>query len=152
MGYKPVAYASRILQTAEKQYSLIDKEALALIFRIRKFHQYIAGRKFIIETDHKPLQHIFGEKRNLQKTVNHRLVRWATILNQYNYTLQFIKGSENTLADMLSRLPQQESTQTKGDDDPAIVHLIQDEAAEQSGLSLDSILSATNLGCRVKIS
>ncbi|KAI0983263.1 hypothetical protein GJ496_010403 [Pomphorhynchus laevis] len=111
----------------------------------------MAGRKFIIETDHKPLQHIFGEKRNLQKTVNHRLVRWATILNQYNYTLQFIKGSENTLADMLSRLPQQESTQTKGDDDPAIVHLIQDEAAEQSGLSLDSILSATNLDAELRL-
>ncbi|KAI0987631.1 hypothetical protein GJ496_003658 [Pomphorhynchus laevis] len=151
MGYKPVAYASRILQTAEKQYQQIDKEALALIFGIRKFHKYIAGRKFIIETDHKPLQHIFDEKRNLQKTVNHRLVRWATILNQYNYTLQFIKGSDNMLADMLSRLPQQESTQTKGDDDPAIVHPIQDEAAEQSGLSLDSILSATNLDAELRL-
>ena len=55
----PVAYASRSLSPAERNYSHLDKEALATIFGIGKFHQYICGRKFTLYTDHKPLIHIF---------------------------------------------------------------------------------------------
>jgi hypothetical protein len=51
--------ASRVLTTAEKSYSNIQKEALAVFFEIKRFHQYFAGRKFIIQTDHVPLRFIF---------------------------------------------------------------------------------------------
>lgn len=58
---KPVAFASRSLGPAEKRYSQLDKEGLAIIFGVKRFHQYLVGRHFTILSDHKPLQHLFKE-------------------------------------------------------------------------------------------
>ena len=52
---KPIAYASRSLSTVERKYSQLDKEALAILFGISKFHRYLYGSHFIIHSDHKPL-------------------------------------------------------------------------------------------------
>ena len=60
---RPICFASRTLTKAEQNYSHLDKEALAIIFGIRKYHQYLFGRPFQIKTDHKPLTHIFDESR-----------------------------------------------------------------------------------------
>ena len=55
---KPVGFASRTLSKAECNYSHLDKEALAIIFGVKKYHQYLYGRHFEIKTDHKPLTHL----------------------------------------------------------------------------------------------
>ena len=60
---KPVAHASRSLLPSEKHYSQIEKEALAIIFAVTKFHRYLHGRFFKLQTDHKPLLIIFGSKK-----------------------------------------------------------------------------------------
>ena len=57
---KPVAYASRSLSKAEKNYSQLDKEALAIVFTVTRFRQYLAGRHFVILSHHKPLQHLLA--------------------------------------------------------------------------------------------
>ena len=56
---RPIAFASRSLAPAEKRYSQLEKEGLAIIFGIKKFHMYLFGRRFEIWSDHKPLQHLF---------------------------------------------------------------------------------------------
>lgn len=58
----PIAYASRALSTTERKYSQLDKEALAIIFGVKRFHQYIYGRKFIILSDHEPPSVLCWEK------------------------------------------------------------------------------------------
>ena len=59
---RPIAFTSRWWSPSEKNYSQIDKEALALIYGVRKFHNYLYGRKFTLVTDHKPLTSILGPK------------------------------------------------------------------------------------------
>ena len=101
---KPVAYASRSLSAAERKYAQIDREALAIIFSVKKWHKYIFGRHVTIVTDHKPLLGLFGEEKALPEHASARVQRWAVILSAYSYELKHISGSQND-ADVLSRLP-----------------------------------------------
>ncbi|XP_049886596.1 uncharacterized protein K02A2.6-like isoform X1 [Pectinophora gossypiella] len=98
-----VSYASRALTAAEKNYSQIHKEALAIIFAIEKFHQYLYGRKFILRTDHKPLVSIFGPNTGIPTTAASRLQRWAIKLSAYDFKIEYVNTDKNT-ADALSRL------------------------------------------------
>ncbi len=87
---RPVAYASRTLGLAEKQYSQLDKEGLAIIFGVKRFHQYLAGRHFTILSDHKPLQHLFQETNGIPTLhgVSSNLAM-GTNLGAYNYSIQY---------------------------------------------------------------
>lgn len=60
---KPIGFASRTLTAAEKGYSQLDKEGLAIVFAVKRFHQYLYGRMFTIVTDHRPLMTLFSETR-----------------------------------------------------------------------------------------
>lgn len=102
---KPIAYASRTLSNAEKGYSQLEKEALAIIFGVKKFHSYLYGRLFTLVTDHKPLQTILGSKTGIPTIAAARLQRWAVALSAYTYDLIFKRSSENAEADFCSRLP-----------------------------------------------
>ncbi|XP_014214167.1 uncharacterized protein K02A2.6-like [Copidosoma floridanum] len=101
---KHVAFASRVLNSAEKNYSQLDREALALVFGVKAFHQYVYGRPFILETDHKPLTYIFGKKKGIPQMAASRVQRWAVILSGYDFEIRHIKGTENGPADALSRM------------------------------------------------
>ncbi|XP_047522868.1 uncharacterized protein K02A2.6-like [Pieris napi] len=85
-----VAYASRSLTPAERHYSQIHKEALAIIFAVDKFHQYLYGRKFTLKTDHKPLVSIFGPNSAVPCTAASRLQRWAIKLSAYDFNIEHI--------------------------------------------------------------
>ena len=102
---RPVAYASRSLAPAEKKYSQLDKEGLAIIFSVKRFHQYLVGRHFTILSDHKPLQHLFRETSGIPILASARIQRWALILGAYDYTIQYKPGTTHANADAFSRLP-----------------------------------------------
>ena len=103
-SHKPIAHASRTLLPAEKNYSQIEKEALGIIFAVTKFHRYIHGRHFKLQTDHKPLLTIFGSKKGLPTYTANRLQRWGTILLNYNFNMEFLPSNKIGHADGLSRL------------------------------------------------
>ena len=67
---KSVAYASRTLPAAEKRYSQLEKEGLAIIFGTKKFHNYFYGRFFSIESDHQPLAYLFNEAKEISPTAS----------------------------------------------------------------------------------
>ena len=73
---KPMAFASRSLAAAEK-YSQLDKEGLAVVFGVKKFHQYLFGRSFTIKSDHRPLQYLFSETRGIPTLASARIQLWA---------------------------------------------------------------------------
>lgn len=77
---KSTAFASRSLAPAEKRYSQLDKEGLAIIFAVKRFHQYLYGRRFTIISDHKPLEHLFSETKATPTLASARIQRWALIL------------------------------------------------------------------------
>ena len=106
---KPVAFASRSLAPAEKNYAQLDKEALVIIFGVKKFNHYLLGRPFTILSDHKPLQHLFSEKKPIPVLASARIKRWALILSAYDYRVQYKPGVQHGNADGLSRLPLPES-------------------------------------------
>jgi hypothetical protein len=106
---KPIAFASRTLNSAERNYSQLDKEGLALLFGVKKFHQFVYGRKFILTTDHKPLLGLFGDDKAVPQMASPRLIRWILTLSGYDYKLKFQAGCNNGNADALSRLPLDET-------------------------------------------
>lgn len=101
---RPIAYASKTLAKAERNYSQFDREALAIVFGVKEFHQYVYGRFFTIETDHKPLTYVFGEGKSLPQMAASRVQRWSVFLSGYNYSMKYIKVRDNCNADCLSRL------------------------------------------------
>ena len=62
---RPVAYASHALSSAEQNYAQIEREALAIVFAVRCFHQYLYGQTVTLVTDHRPLCKILGEKEGI---------------------------------------------------------------------------------------
>ncbi|CAF4512964.1 unnamed protein product, partial [Rotaria magnacalcarata] len=98
---KPVAFASRSLKPAEKRYSTIELETLAIWWSVtKKFRTYIEGQQFTLETDHKPLLSLMKKSYN-----NARIERWMTTLQEYDMIVKHISGKDNTTADALSRYP-----------------------------------------------
>nr|CAD2198114.1 unnamed protein product [Meloidogyne enterolobii] len=106
---KVIEYASKSLNDAEKNYSQIEKEGLALVFAVQKFHKMLFGRKFILRTDHKPLLAIFGKNKGIKVFSASRLQRWALLLTNYDFKIEFVSTNQMGMADTLSRLISEKS-------------------------------------------
>ncbi|XP_054280194.1 uncharacterized protein K02A2.6-like [Macrosteles quadrilineatus] len=102
---KPIAFGSRTLSVHEARYSQIEKEALALVFVVKKFHTFLYGRRFILATDHRPLTFLLGHNKSIPTLAAARIQRWALTLAAYDYELVYRKGSDMCNADAMSRLP-----------------------------------------------
>jgi hypothetical protein len=90
---------SRTLSPNEKKWPIREKEALAILWACEIFRVYLVGSKFIVETDHESLKWLH------KATTPPRLVRWACSLSEYDFDIKYKPGSQNKLADALSRMP-----------------------------------------------
>ena len=125
-GERPVVYVSRTLTPAECNYAQIDKEALAVTWGVKKFHQYLYGLHFTLITDHQPLTALFSPDRSISATAASRLQRQALFLSAYTYTIRYRSTDQHANADALSRLPSGQQDQTPGDDEEDITtYLVQ---------------------------
>lgn len=102
---RPIANVSKTLTDTQRRYSQIQKEALAVIYGLKKFHQFLYGRNFILVTDHKPLVTLLGPTKGTPTLAANRLARWALILSQYKYQIEYRRTADHANADALSRLP-----------------------------------------------
>ncbi|XP_041769712.1 uncharacterized protein K02A2.6-like [Anopheles merus] len=101
---KVVQHASRALTAAEQRYSQPDREGLAIIFAVTKFHRMLFGRHFLLQTDHQPLLRIFGSKKGIPVYTANRLQRFALTLLLYDFEIEYVPTEKFGNADVLSRL------------------------------------------------
>ena len=94
-----MAFASISLSNAANKYAHMDKEGLAIILGVKKFHGYLFWRK---KSNNRPLQHIFDSSGAILQLVSAGLQRWALILSAYNYTITYHPGHKHANADSLS--------------------------------------------------
>lgn len=122
---RPVAFASRHLLPAEQNYSQVDREALALVFGVTKFHQYLWRRLFTAVTDHKPLLGLLNSNQCVPSQASPRVTRsrWALTLSCYQFKLIYRPGRLLGNADGLSRLPL--PTNSAPDSTPADVYMLE---------------------------
>ena len=140
---KPVGFVSRSLSKSEQKMSQIEREALALVYGVTKFHQYLFGNdKFVLVTDHKPLVKLFGEHEGIPATASARIARWALRLSAYNYTIQYKSTSSIGHADALSRLPLPASREC--DHQPAEMVCLLQSVEEEFAMDSSRIASLTS--------
>ena len=107
---QPIVFASKSLTDTETHYANIERELLAIIYGCEKFHMYLYGRTFIVETDHKPLEMISLKNLTVAPAC---LQRMLLHLQQYDLVITYQPGRDMLLADALSRLPSRTNTKIK---------------------------------------
>lgn len=103
--------ASRKLSPAEHHYSNIEREALAIIYGLNRFRNFLSGREFTIISDHAPLQFIFDKTKGIRENVSARLQRWQIALRAHDFKVISCAGHSMHLPDTLSRIPYEEEIQ-----------------------------------------
>ena len=105
---KPVAFASKSLSSSQANYSNIERETLALVFGIERFHTYLYGNQFIVHSDHKPLEMI---TRKPLRSAPPRLQRLLIKFQGYDCDVRYKPGKEMIISDTLSRMPNPNKTE-----------------------------------------
>lgn len=95
---RPISFISKALNSAEKNYSVTEKECLAIVWAVISFRYYLLGNKFTILSDHRPLTWLGNAV-----DPGARLLRWRLKLNDYDYQIKYTPGKTNYVADELSR-------------------------------------------------
>ena len=124
-GWRPVAFASRSLNDAEKKYAQMEKEALALTWAADRFQQYLTGLQFAMETDHRPLVSLLGTKALDEFPI--RVQRFRLRLLRYTYTISHVPGKQMYISDALSRAP---------------LSVVDNDLHEQSELYVQSVMAS----------
>ena len=102
---KPVGFVYRTLTDAKKKYSQFEKEGLACVYGVMRFHSYLFRHRFKLQTDHKPLLTLFNESKAGSPQASGRIQRWALTLASYEYIIVCRTMTQHANVDAMSRLP-----------------------------------------------
>ncbi|GJW37682.1 zinc finger, CCHC-type containing protein [Tanacetum coccineum] len=98
-NFHPIYFASKTLNAAQQNYTITEKELMAVVFAFDKFRSYLVLSKTIMHTDHSALRHLFKKQ-----DVKPHLIRWILLLQEFDIKIKDIKGTENVAADHLSHI------------------------------------------------
>ncbi len=110
----PIAFASRTLSPAERNYATNEREALSAIWACEHWDKFLLGRPFTLRTDHASLTSLLKLHTSTRKSA--KFTRWLERLSQFDYNIIHITGESNVIADFLSRMPLSEQLATADDD------------------------------------
>ena len=142
-GYeRPIQYISQQLSPTQRKYAVIEKEAFAVVFALKKLRPYLLGSDCTVYTDHKPLLAFF-----VGEVANTKIQRWAILLAEFGVRIKYRPGKNNVRADMLSRIKTQEITVIDADSEwvtPAQVkaHLPPTVPVLADNINIDELIAA----------
>ena len=143
---RPIQFASQTLNKVQQRYSQYDREAYAIVFGVKRFYQYLYGRKFTLVTDNKAISQIFSLSKGLPTLSATRMQHYAIFLESFNYDIRLKKSTENANADALSRLPNPDTYNCIEE-----IDLIEMEAIESLPVSIDELSKYTSEEEELKI-
>ena len=117
-GEQPIQYVSHKLSDTQRRWPIIEKEAYAIYYALQKLDHFLHGATFTIRCDHKPLKYLLSSEMK-----NRKIQMWAIAISSYNCKIEYIKGKDNEQADMLSRLPHDESANESQSREIAVINL-----------------------------
>lgn len=133
-GWQPLAFYSKTLSPSQRRYSAYDRELLAAYMAIKYFRHMVEGRSFTLFTDHKPLVYAFKQKED---KCSPRQLRHLDLIGQFTTDIRYLKGSENVVADALSRI------HISTIDTPSAVDFQKMAEEQQKDAQLQDILAGT---------
>jgi hypothetical protein len=136
---KVLQYASQTLTDTQKKYPQIGKEAYAIVFGVKKFHQYLFGNKFTLITDHQPLVQIFSPTKALPFYTVMRMLHYALFLEGFKYNIKYRNSKLHGNADALSRLSQKSTRGLEFD----VVDVLEVQLIETLPVSVPQIAQET---------
>ena len=141
---RPIEFASRTLNNAERNYSQIEKEALSLVWGVKRFHKFVYGRKFKLVSDHKPLIYILKENKSIPEMGASRIVRWAITLASYQYEIQWRPTQKHCNADLCSRFPVESDSDDSWDTDQEVSEVFYNTFGDKPVINYKSISRFTD--------
>jgi hypothetical protein len=117
---RPVYFLSHRLSKTQEKWPTIQREAYAIFYAIKKLRYFLHNAEFVIKTDHQPLKDFLNKS---QDSTNTKIQSWMLTLQEYKGRIEFIAGKNNTMADMLSRIPQEigeKENQAEDDDEEEV--------------------------------
>ncbi|PAA81730.1 hypothetical protein BOX15_Mlig033926g4 [Macrostomum lignano] len=142
----PVLYLSRRLSPAERNYSNIEREALAVVWATQRAKHFLLGKKFLLQCDHQPLEFIFGPSRELPKVTSARIMRWAIQLAAFDFDIAYVKGNSIPHVDAMSRMPFESNDDGDSSGDGGFIHWTETDLLRleeiRQGTDIDPVLKS----------